>query len=293
MNKRTTTNFFNNSGKLFIAVEISSSIDEQAGFLDFTPIDSLVSMPKGVNSFRIERDSILPHLQGWPLLKSSKYIASARPFYEDISSVALYDARIVKTGSFGKKPWEGKSTVSANLAITAAKMGIKTILVDGDLRKPVISKIFDLENHTYGFTEVLKGKSTIENSIRHSGVENLDIFPAGPYVPNPPELLNTNKIEKVLKTFEKHYDFVIVDSPPLLPVSDAVVLGSVVDGILITVRAAYTKRDALQKAVAKLQNIREKVLGTVINAIPIGAGGYYSHYYHYYGYYGYYGKEKE
>lgn len=111
--QRTTTNFFNNSGKLFMAVEISSSIDEQAGFLDFTPIDSLVSMPKGVNSFRIERDSILPHLQGWPLLKSSKYIASARPFYQDISSVALYDAKIVKTGTFGKKPWEGKSTVIA------------------------------------------------------------------------------------------------------------------------------------------------------------------------------------
>ena len=190
-------------------------------------------------------------------------------------------------------PWEGKSTISANLAITSAKIGIKTVLFDGDLRKPVISKIFGIQDYTFGLTEVLRNNSTLEESIKPTDVENLFILPAGPMVPNPAELLTTESIQKVVNFLEKHFDCVIIDSPPLLPVSDAVLLGSVADGILITVRAAYTKRDALQKSIAKLSTIDEKILGTVINAIPIGAGGYYSHYYHYYGYYGYYGKERK
>jgi len=190
-------------------------------------------------------------------------------------------------------PWEGKSTISVNLAITSAKMGIKTILLDGDLRKPVISKIFGVQNHTFGLTEILGNNSTLEESIKPTDVGNLFILPAGPMVPNPAEFLTTEGIQKIMKFLHQHFDYVVIDSPPLLPVSDAILLGSVADGILITVRAAYTKRDALQKAIARLSNINEKIIGTVINAIPIGAGGYYSHYYHYYGYYGYYGKEKK
>lgn len=112
--QRSLGDFLAGDGKVFMAVEISSSIDQQAGYLDFTPIDSLVNLPKGVNGFRIERDSILPALAGWPLLKASKFISSARPFYQNVNSVSLYDAKIVKTGSFGKAPWEGKSTVIAS-----------------------------------------------------------------------------------------------------------------------------------------------------------------------------------
>ncbi len=190
-------------------------------------------------------------------------------------------------------PWEGKSTISANLGITAAKTGMKTIILDGDLRKPVISKIFGLQKHTYGLTEIFKNRTSIEDSIKTTDIENLCVLPAGPMVPNPSEFLNTENIQRVLKYLEKHFDSIIIDTPPLLPVSDAVVLGSVADGILITVRAAYTKRDALQKSIGRLSSIYEKIIGVVINAIPIGAGGYYSHYYHYYGYYGYYGKEEK
>ena len=101
-----------------MAVEIAASIDEQAGYLDFTPIDSLVTMPKGVNGFRIERDSIIPLVDSsWPVLKASKFISSARPFYENINADALYNAKIVKTGSFGKAPWQGHSTVIAKLSL--------------------------------------------------------------------------------------------------------------------------------------------------------------------------------
>jgi len=111
--QKTTSAFFNNGGKMFMAVEIASSIDDQAGYLDFSPVDSLVSLPKGVNNFRIETDSVLiPAISGWPVLKSTK-ISNARPFYEEQGAISLYDAKLVKTGSFGKAAWEGKSTVMA------------------------------------------------------------------------------------------------------------------------------------------------------------------------------------
>jgi len=111
--QKTLTTFLNTGGKIFLAVEIATSIDEQAGYLDFSPIDSLVSLPKGVNNFRIETDSlVLPLTAGWPVLKSTK-ISNARPFYEENTSQSLYDAKLIKTGGFGKAAWEGKSTVMA------------------------------------------------------------------------------------------------------------------------------------------------------------------------------------
>lgn len=111
--QKTTEIFFNKGGKMFMAVEIASSIDEQAGYLDFSPIDSLVSLPQGVNNFRIESDSILEPLNpSWPVLKSTK-ISNARPFYEESGASVLYNAHLVKTGTFGKAPWTGKSAVMA------------------------------------------------------------------------------------------------------------------------------------------------------------------------------------
>jgi len=113
MAQKTTETFFNKGGRMFLAVEIASSIDEQAGYLDFSPIDSLVSLPAGANNFRIETDSLIePVVSGWPVLKSTK-ISNARPFYEEAGAAVLYNARLVKTGVSGKAPWTGKSTVMA------------------------------------------------------------------------------------------------------------------------------------------------------------------------------------
>ena len=110
--QRTTDEFFNQGGKMFMCVEIASNIEDQAGYLDFTPIDSLAVPPVGVNAFRIEKDSLInPVINDWPQLKSSRFISSARPFYEDVNSTPLYDAVIIQTGSFGKKLWTGKSTI--------------------------------------------------------------------------------------------------------------------------------------------------------------------------------------
>lgn len=114
--QRTSNEFFENDGKMFMAVEISSSISEQAGYLDFSPIDSLVGLPKGAIAFRLEKGSDVNPLQaGWPQLKTdpNKFIASARPFYEDFTSVPLYDAVIMKSTSSGSEIWTGKSTVMA------------------------------------------------------------------------------------------------------------------------------------------------------------------------------------
>jgi hypothetical protein len=114
--QRTTDGFFALGGKMFMAVEISSDIDPQTGYLGFTPIDSLISLPPGVNGFRINKGSgINPVSSGWPVLKSdtNSILPSARPFYENIHSLPLYDAEIIKSTSLGQAPWTGKSTIIA------------------------------------------------------------------------------------------------------------------------------------------------------------------------------------
>ncbi|MBT3801165.1 MAG: hypothetical protein HOG05_08435, partial [Bacteroidetes bacterium] len=122
--QRTTSEFFAKGGKMFMSVEIASSISEQAGYLDFSPMDSLVGLPPGVIAFRLPKGSDVNKLHtGWPDLKTdpNKFIASARPFYEDFSSTPLYDAVITKSTSSGSTIWTGKSTVMAKRANTLGK----------------------------------------------------------------------------------------------------------------------------------------------------------------------------
>ncbi|MFC2114466.1 hypothetical protein ACFLRI_03880 [Bacteroidota bacterium] len=114
--QRTTDDFFNKGGRMFMAVEIASSISDQAGYLDFSPIDSLVSLPADALAFRIEKAAdVIPAQSGWPQLKTdpAKFIPSARPFYEDFSSTSLYDAMIIKSTASGSEVWQGKSTIMA------------------------------------------------------------------------------------------------------------------------------------------------------------------------------------
>jgi hypothetical protein len=120
--QRTTSEFFTHGGKMFMAVEVASSISEQAGYLDFSPIDSLVNLPAGVLAFRVDNNSLVTNNQsGWPVLKTSKLIPSARPFYNDLSSFPLYDATIMQSTSSTYTKWNGKSTVMAKRENTAGK----------------------------------------------------------------------------------------------------------------------------------------------------------------------------
>ena len=181
-------------------------------------------------------------------------------------------------------PSEGKSTSVANLAITTALTGARTLLVDADLRRPVIHSLFGLEREP-GMINMLVEKLPLESVIRPSGIENLFILPAGAIPPNPSELLGSQKMRDLIKTLSEKYDLVLFDSPPVITVTDTAVLGSQVEGVVLVAMSHSTDRRALARAQILLSNVKANVVGAVLNRIKFGGlSGSYSYHYHYYYY---------
>lgn len=186
-------------------------------------------------------------------------------------------------------PGEGKSTTAANLAIAMSMQGSKTILIDTDLRKPVIHRIFALERNR-GLTNVLVGKMKIEEAIQSSNIPNLDVLPSGILPPNPAEVLGSDLMKRFIKDVRERYEIVIFDSPPLIAVTDAAVLSQEVDNVLLVVKSGQTNREALIRGVELLRNVNARILGVLLNGVSRENtyGSYY--YYYYYQYYYYYGE---
>ncbi len=180
-------------------------------------------------------------------------------------------------------PAEGKSTSVANLAITFAQMGTKTLLVDADLRRPVLHAIFDLPRPN-GLTNVLVQKLSLVEAIKPTRIENLSVLTSGTLPPNPSELLSSNAMEKVLEEMEKDFDMVLFDSPPLIAVTDAAVLATKLDGVVLVIKSGATGRDALLRSRTLLQNVDARLFGIIVNGININNmyGSYYYYYHHYY-----------
>lgn len=180
-------------------------------------------------------------------------------------------------------PKEGKSTTIANLAITYAQMGNKTLLVDADLRRPVVHKLFDLER-SIGLTNMIIGKGTLEEAVQHSGVENLSIITCGILPPNPSELLASQKMSQLIDTLKSQFEIILFDTPPVIAVTDAAVLAPLLDGVLFVVDAGNTQREALARAYTLLKNVKANILGALLNNIDT-SNRYGSYYYYYYNYY--------
>lgn len=175
---------------------------------------------------------------------------------------------------------EGKSTTAANLGVVMAQTGLKTIIVDADLRHPTLHQIFQVPNLA-GLTGWLCSPgSEIEEHLRKTSIENLRILTSGELPPNPAELLESARMEELLTGLKELADVVICDSPPVLPVTDAAVLSHQVDGALLVIQAGETRRDAAQKAVSILQQANANLLGAVLNQVSEKGGDYY-----YQGYY--------
>jgi tyrosine-protein kinase Etk/Wzc len=180
-------------------------------------------------------------------------------------------------------PKEGKSTTVANLAIAMAKAGKKVILLDADLRRPVIHSVFGNDKED-GITNYLMGKISYENLPKRTFLDNLWIVTSGSLPPNPSELLASKKMIDLLARLKEDYDRVLIDSPPVIAVTDAAVLSNEVDGTILIVAAGQTNKDALVRAKGLLDNINANLLGLVLNGIDISGvyGSYYYYYHHYY-----------
>jgi succinoglycan biosynthesis transport protein ExoP len=177
-------------------------------------------------------------------------------------------------------PGEGKSTAAANLAITFAQQGQRTLLIDADLRRAVLHTLFAL-SPAPGVSDVLVGRARLVDVARPVDVPNLFVVPSGPAPPNPSELLGSSAMRALLDEARSLYDRVIVDSPPVLAVTDPAVVASLVDGTILVVRVGATGRDAVRRAVAQLQGVHARLLGVVVNAVArrqAGSGAYDGYY---------------
>jgi capsular exopolysaccharide synthesis family protein len=179
---------------------------------------------------------------------------------------------------------EGKSTTACNLAITLAQAGVRTILVEADLRRPRIADYMGLEG-AVGLTSVLTGLTSLDEALQPWGRNAMWVLASGPLPPNPSEILGSHQMSELLKTLEDRADVIVLDSPPLLPVTDAAVLARHADGAVLVVRHGKTRREQVTRALEALQGVDARLLGTVLNWAPIkgpdadnyGYGpGYYS-----------------
>jgi non-specific protein-tyrosine kinase len=175
-------------------------------------------------------------------------------------------------------PNEGKSTTLANLAVTMAQAESRTILVDADLRRPSLHALFGVSNEIGLTTMFVDARTMQEPPLQEVGVPNLMLLPSGPLPPNPAELLGSKRMEDALAALKARADIVLFDAPPVIAVTDAVVLGTRVDGVLLVVGAGQTKRDHAKRAKELLDKVKVRVIGVALNNVGMDAalGGYYS-----------------
>jgi capsular exopolysaccharide synthesis family protein len=167
---------------------------------------------------------------------------------------------------------DGKSTTAANLAVSIAQSGKRVLLVDADMRKPRQHKIFGMEAQT-GLSLLVVGEVGVEAAVQASGVPNLSVLPAGPTPPNPAELLTSPRFKEVLDQLRGLYDIVVVDTPPLLAVTDPSVVAPRVDSVLLTIRLSKNARSEAERARQILVGLGATILGVVVNGIDPRAGG--------------------
>ena len=172
---------------------------------------------------------------------------------------------------------EGKSTTLANLAVVTAQAGRKVILVDADLRRPRLHQIFGLSNEQGLTTIMMDDNALAAPPLQETGVESLWLLPSGPLPPNPAELMASRRMEEVIAALVERADQVFFDTPPVVAVTDAAVLATKVDGVLLVISAGKTRREYARTAVQRLQQINARLVGAVLTNVQMGAGfrGYY------------------
>jgi capsular exopolysaccharide synthesis family protein len=184
------------------------------------------------------------------------------------------------------QPFEGKTSTSLNLAATLAQKGSRVLLVDADMRRPGLAKALNLNTWKGGLSGILTGAYEFDDNLlqRVQGLDSLFVLSSGPRAPNPAELLCSMKMEKLVMTLRQKFDHVIIDSPPILPITDATIISTLVDGVIMVVESDSTSRAALNRACRVMEHSGGRILGTVFNKVDVKRDGYYGYRY-YHGYY--------
>jgi capsular exopolysaccharide synthesis family protein len=182
------------------------------------------------------------------------------------------------------EPGEGKTTIASNLAISLAQLGKRVLLIDGDMRRPCVHKLFGIENHSDGLVTYLTGEQEWRQLVRPTGMAGLDCLVCGPVPPNPSELLSSDRMQMLIQEAMAEYQFVLVDAPPLLNVADGRILATMVEGAILVVKGGFTPRELAQQAQLHIRDVGAHLIGVVLNDVDIRHNGYYNGYYRYGGY---------
>lgn len=169
----------------------------------------------------------------------------------------------------------GKTTVAVNLAAAFAAEGTRVLVVETDMRKPRIHKIFKSEK-SQGIANLITNRDLLlEDVVQQSSIKNLSFLTCGPIPPNPSELLNSNRMTELIEEMKQQYDLVVFDSPPVLAVTDAQILSSKVDGTLFVIPEGEVKKEEVHDAAERLKKVNANVLGTIMNKVELDAEAYY------------------
>jgi succinoglycan biosynthesis transport protein ExoP len=242
-------------------------------FLGSTPLFSTK------NKWNI-RDDTSPELVAFNYPRST-----ASELYRGIRTSILFSSaeavpQVVLITGVGQQ--EGKTITTANLAVTMAQADSKIVILDCDMRRANVHKVFGTAND-HGISNLLVGNSNMREAILHTRIPNLDVIPCGPIPPNPAELLGSTRMTTLLNSLRKHYAHILIDSPPSIAVTDAVVLSKSVDGVILVIRAGYTAKEIIKSGIAQFGAVGAHILGAVLNGVDMSRDSYrYQYYYYHY-----------
>ncbi len=256
-------------------------------------LDNTVKTPEDIQKKNINILAWIPQIEGLESgNKEYEFIVSKKP---DASASEAYRAlrtriKFSKIGTDALKTIlvtsptssEGKTTTAINLAGSFAQANFKTIIIDCDLRKPRLHGVFNQKRFP-GITDYFFGQATFDEILRKSDLNNLDYITAGTIPPNPSEILSSSQMEEFIAKLKSEYDYVILDSPPVIAVTDSEIISSIVDGTVLVVSAGNTEMELMEKALELLKHERSSLIGVVLNNFTYrsGYGSYYKYYYYY------------
>ena len=264
-------------------VRTSSDVESLLGI----PVLGVIPRLRRIDDPQEEEPAPPTRAPGIPLIVAMDPLDPAAEAYRNLRMNLTFmgkDEQPIRTILFSSPgPSEGKSTTAVNFAVMIAQQGQKVLLIDADLRRPSLHRALDILREP-GLTNLLIGDSEPRETIRPNVLPNLDFIPSGPFPPNPSELLNSKAMARILEEFEGRYDQIVIDSPPVLAVTDAAVMAVHTDGAVLVLRSGETEQRAAERSVEQLRRLGVRVFGAVLNEVSGGSAddSYYLQYYYSY-----------
>lgn len=276
-----------------------------------THIDNTIKTPEELSTYLklptlgVVPSFLLEHLETVDPSSDPSSITSLAPLNREVmflkspKSLASEAYRTIRTGLLlsqaGEPPRtilitsaqssEGKTTTALNLAACLASSGGRVVIIDCDLRRPSVMKTLTGKSDYQGLVEILTGHLNWQDAVRTDILKRVSVIPSGRIPPNPAELLGSQEMSHLLDTLADEFDYVMVDCPPILPVTDGVILSRIVDGVVLVVKGATTPRKVVSDARYRLSSVGARLLGVVLNDVDITGGDYYYYNRYYYSYY--------